>query len=135
MRPAVARAAVALALAAVLSVQAQPAPPPLSEAGQPHAAPVPPAEAAGREETKAPASGQQAQGPTGEKARARSALPDLLQTRIEQVRRGNRVTEVRVTGPAGDVRYTMDNPPPATAQPLRESGSGLSTPSFLRIEF
>jgi hypothetical protein len=133
MRPAVARAAVALALAAVLSVQAQPAPPPLSEAGQPPAAPVPPAEAG--EETKAPASGQQAQGPTGEKARARSALPDLLQTRIEQVRRGNRVTEVRVTGPAGDVRYTMDNPPPATAQPLRESGSGLSTPSFLRIEF
>lgn len=108
---------------AALPVWAQPAPPPLGEQPAPpspqSAPPAPAAVAVGAKDA----------------AKAPSSLPDLLQTRIEQVRRGSRVTEVRVTGPAGDVRYTMDNPPAATAAPLRESGSGLSTPNFLRIEF
>ncbi len=55
--------------------------------------------------------------------------------RIEQVRRGNRVVEVRVTDAQGDLRYTMvnrDGRPPLSSQEL---SSGLSTPSYFKFEF
>lgn len=92
---------------------AQPAPPAADGAPTPAAAVSPPAEA------KPPA----------------PELSDLLRTRIEQVRRGNRVSEIRVTGVGGELRYTMDvgdsRPPEARQTP----GTGVSTPNFLNFEF
>lgn len=64
-----------------------------------------------------------------------SDLSDLLRTRIEQVRRGNRVSEVRVTGVGGEVRYTMDVRDGRVPEPTQNLGTGLSTPNFLKIEF
>lgn len=55
--------------------------------------------------------------------------------RIEQIKRGNRVVEVRVVGGQGEHRYTMLNRegrPPLSTQEL---SSGLSTPRFFRIDF
>jgi hypothetical protein len=108
------------ALAAVPLAWAQPAPPLLTEAppaAQAHAAaPAPPAAAA-------PAAPPPAD------------LSDLLRTRVEQVKRGNRVSEVRVTGVGGDVRYTMDVGDGRVPEPRQASGTGLSTPNFLKIEF
>jgi len=109
------------ALAAAPLALAQPAPPALQDA-----LPAPPA----------------AQAPAGAPAPVQAAarppqptLADLLQTRIEQVTRGNRVSEVRVTGSSGELRYTMDvgdsRPPEARQAP----GTGLSTPNFLTIDF
>lgn len=56
-------------------------------------------------------------------------------SRIEQVRRGNRIVEIRITDAAGETRYTMVNregQPPRSAQEL---SSGLSTPRFFSIDF
>lgn len=64
-----------------------------------------------------------------------SDLSDLLRTRIEQVKRGNRVSEVRVTGVGGEVRYTMDVGDGRVPEPRQSPGTGLSTPNFLKIEF
>lgn len=64
-----------------------------------------------------------------------SGLSELLSTRIEQVKRGNRVSEVRVTNNSGDVRYTMENRDPGAEGSIHNSNSGLSTPNFIRIEF
>jgi hypothetical protein len=62
-------------------------------------------------------------------------LSDLLRTRIEQVKRGNRVSEIRVTGVGGEVRYTMDVGEGRPPEPRQTPGSGVSTPNFLNIEF
>jgi len=60
---------------------------------------------------------------------------DLLRTRIEQIKRGNRVSEVRVTGVDGEVRYTMDVRDGRVPEATQGPGTGLSTPNFLKIEF
>jgi len=110
----------AAALAAAPLAWAQPAPPPLQDAP----APPPSAEATAAEPPAAQAP-----------ARPPPDLSDLLRTRIEQVRRGNRVSEVRVTGADGDLRYTMDVGESRPPEPRQSSGGSLSTPNFLRIEF
>jgi hypothetical protein len=104
-------AAVLLAPAVALSQQASQAP---STAEKPAAAP-----------TDSPAAA----------AEARPRTPTLPWARIEQVRRGNRVVEVRVSDGAGEHRYTMVNRegrPPLSSQEL---SSGLSTPRFFNFEF
>ena len=110
------------ALAAAPLAWAQPAPPPLADG------PPPPAEA--------PVAAGAA--PAAEQALAKppqGSLSDLLRTRIEQVKRGNRVSEVRVTGVSGEVRYTMDVRDGRAPEPTQGSGTGLSTPNFFKIEF
>jgi hypothetical protein len=62
-------------------------------------------------------------------------IAELLETHIEEVRRGNRVTEVRVTGPDGVLRYTIENRDQRPPSALHGSGSGLSAPNFLNLEF
>lgn len=110
------------ALAAAPLALAQPAPPVLQDA-PPVLQDAPPARPA------APAAAEAAAAPP------QPTLSDLLRTRIEQVTRGNRVSEVRVTGAGGELRYTMDvsdsRPPEARQAP----GTGLSTPNFLSIDF
>ena len=115
------RSIVFAALAVAPLAWAQPAPPALQEAPTaPAAAPAPAtAPAAPPEPAKPP--------PTD--------LSDLLRTRIEQVKRGNRVSEVRVTGVGGQVRYTMDVGDGRVPPPTQGPGTGLSTPNFLKIEF
>ena len=109
------------ALVAVPPAWAQPAPPPLQ-----NAPPSPPA-------AEAPAA---AAAPVDAQAPARPPeLSDLLRTRIEQVKRGNRVSEVRVTGVDGQVRYTMDVQEGRPPEPTQSPGTGLSTPNFIKIEF
>jgi hypothetical protein len=111
------------ALAAPLA-WAQPAPPALTDApASPAAAPVPSPPPA------APAATQ------GTARPPQPEIADLLRTRVEQVKRGNRVSEVRVTGPAGEPRYTMDVGDGRVPEPRQAPGSGLSTPNFLKIEF
>lgn len=103
------------AMAAALPLWAQPAPPALPEATPPG---TPPAAQTAATEAPPP--------------QADSALP---WPRIEQVRRGNRVTEVRVTSGTGAHRYTMVNRegrPPLSTQEL---SSGLSAPRFFKLEF
>lgn len=108
--------AVATGLLATAVAHAQPAAP---------AAPAPPAPPA----SVAPAA------PDTAGALARERADQLPWARIEQVRRGNRVAEINVSSGAGDHRYTIVNRegrPPLSTQEL---SSGLSTPSFFRIEF
>lgn len=62
-------------------------------------------------------------------------LSDLLETHIEEVRRGNRVTEVRVTGADGSPRFTMENRDQRQPSQLESQRSGLSVPNFLNIQF
>ena len=63
------------------------------------------------------------------------AHPIASDTRIEQIRHGNRVAEIRVT-PAGSSRsYVIVTREPSRQYSLQDSGSGLSTPRFVRIEF
>lgn len=107
------------ALAAPLA-WAQPAPPPLADA------PAPPA--AARAPAEAPAATAPATPP-------QTDLSDLLRTRVEQVKRGNRVSEIRVTGAGGEVRYTMDVGNGRPPEPRQTPGTGVSTPNFLKIEF
>jgi hypothetical protein len=94
---------------------------------QPVPAPPAPQTAPPRSAAQAAADGPAPIAPTG--------VADLLQTRIEQVRRGNRVSEVRVTSAGGEARYTMDNREGRIPPPTQTLGSGLSTPNFLKIEF
>lgn len=106
-----------LACAAATALPATPA------AAQPASPPLPPADAPQTAPWPSPA--QTTRG-------GDSALP---WSRIEQVRRGNRVVELRITDSAGETRYTMVNregQPPLSAQELT---SGLSTPRFLRFDF
>lgn len=107
---------------------AQTAPPPPAIASAPAATaevePTPPA-AAGRAAAAGPAATVDRQGRLGE----------LLETHIEQVRRGNRVTEVRVTGADGARRYSIENRDQRAPSPLDSQRSGLSTPNFLNFEF
>jgi len=107
----------ALALAPLAWAQQAPPPPALKDAPSPVAAEAPAA--------KPPATAPGTQ----------PGLPDLLPTRIEQIMRGNRVSEVRVTGINGEPRYTMDNREGRSPPPAQSFGSGLSTPNFLKIEF
>ena len=110
------------ALAATPLAWAQPAPPALKDA--PPSAPA----------VQAPAAAPAA--PAAAPAKTEPAeLSDLLRTRIEQVKRGNRVSEIRVTGAAGEVRYTMDAGDGRVPEPRQAPGTGLSTPNFLKIEF
>lgn len=104
------------ALAAAPLAWAQPAPPALENA-------PPAAEARSAAAPDAPAKAPPAE------------LSDLLRTRIEQVKRGNRVSEVRVTGSGGEVRYTMDVRDGRAPEPTQGPGTSLSTPNFLKIEF
>jgi hypothetical protein len=63
---------------------------------------------------------------------ARQAAPE---TRIEQIRHGNRVVEIIVTPQGSANSYVIVNRegrPPLTTQEL---SSGLSTPRFLRFDF
>jgi hypothetical protein len=63
---------------------------------------------------------------------ARSVAPE---TRIEQIRQGNRVVEIVVTPAGSTSRYVIVNRegrPPLSNQEL---SSGLSTPRFLRFDF
>ncbi len=106
------------ALAAAPLAWAQPAPPALKDAPPP-AAEVRAAAAAPDAPAQAPP----------------SDLSDLLRTRIEQVKRGNRVSQVRVTGTGGEVRYTMDVRDGRVPEPTQGPGTSLSTPNFLKIEF
>ncbi len=115
------------ALAAAPLAWAQLPPPALKDL--PPSPPSPPASPAA-----APAAPTAAPAATAE-AQARPPLSDLLRTRIEQVKRGNRVSEVRVTGVDGEVRYTMDVQDARAPTPTRGTDSGLSTPNFLNIEF
>jgi hypothetical protein len=56
--------------------------------------------------------------------------------RIEQVRRGNRIVEVTVTDADGDHRYyTMVNREGRLPLSTQELSSGLSTPSFFKVDF
>ncbi|MCU0764716.1 MAG: hypothetical protein MUF32_01500 [Burkholderiaceae bacterium] len=107
------------ALAAAPLALAQPAPP-----AAPQAPPATPA-------AQAPAG---APGATEAVARP-PPLSDLLRTRVEQVTRGNRVSEVRVTGAGGEPRYTIDVGEARPPEPRQAPGTGLSTPNFLNIEF
>ena len=111
------------ALAAVPLAWAQPAPPALNDAPSP-----PPAAPAPAGASAAPAAGQAAAKPPPD-------LSDLLRTQIEQVKRGNRVSEIRVTGAGGQVRYTMDVRDGRLPEPRQLPGTGVSTPNFLKIEF
>jgi hypothetical protein len=104
----------AASLLAAITAAAQPASPP------PTPAPRPAAAADDLHEHEAAPAGRE------------STLP---WPRIEQLRRGNRVSEVRVTSASGEHRYTMVNRegrPPLSTQEL---SSGLSTPRFFKIEF
>jgi pyruvate dehydrogenase E2 component (dihydrolipoamide acetyltransferase) len=120
------------ALAAAPPAGAQPAPPALPVLSAPPSMATPPATS---EPASPPAAASAASTPAADAMAAPSTLPDLLQTRIEQVKRGNRVSEVRVTGPGGELRYTMENREGGTPPSPQNAGSGLSTPSFFRIEF
>lgn len=91
-----------------------------------------------------PPSPAASQAPSAPAAPARSEAParppepdlsDLLRTRIEQVKRGNRVSEVRVTGVDGEVRYTIDVGDGRVPEATQGPGTGLSTPNFLKLEF
>jgi len=62
-------------------------------------------------------------------------LNELLETHIEEVRRGNRVTEVRVTGADGSPRFTMENRDQRMPSQLDSQRPGLSVPNFLNIQF
>ena len=112
------------ALAVAPLAWAQPAPPALKDGP-----PSPPAAQAAPAPTAAPAPAEAPARPP------QSDLSDLLRTRIEQVKRGNRVSEVRVTGVGGEVRYTMDVGDGRVPEPRQSPGTGLSTPNFLKIEF
>jgi len=141
MKPALTSILLAAAVTALpAGAQNMPPPPtPVAPAATAPAQASPAAPAPARPQPTTPTSA-----PAAAQAQPTSATPspaqpptvsDLLQTRVEQVRRGSRVVEVRVTGADGDRRYTMENrqdrPPPQ----LQGSGSGLSTPNFLKIEF
>jgi hypothetical protein len=97
---------------------AQPAPPALPTTSVATPAPAAPAAPAAAATPPAPPS-----------------VADLLETHIEQVRRGNRVTEVRVTGADGERRYSMENRESRPPSSVYGTGSGLSAPNFLNIEF
>jgi hypothetical protein len=114
------RKSILLAAVAAPLAWAQPAPLPLADA------PAPPAAA------QAPAETPAAAAPS---TRPQTDLSDLLRTRIEQVKRGNRVSEIRVTGADGEVRYTMDVGDGRPPEPRQTPGTGVSTPNFLKIEF
>jgi hypothetical protein len=105
---------------------AQSAPPPPAIGSSPAAAKV---EAAPAGAAAQPASAQPAA------AERPGRIGGLLETHIEQVRRGNRVTEVRVTGADGAPRYSIENRDLQAPSPLDSQRSGLSTPNFLNIEF
>jgi hypothetical protein len=112
------------ALAVAPLAWAQPAPPSLKDAP-----PSPPA-------VQAPAASPAAPAAAVAPAKPPPAdLSDLLRTRVEQVKRGNRVSEIRVTGAGGEVRYTMDVRDGRAPEPRQSPGTGLSTPNFLKIEF
>jgi len=109
------------ALAAPLA-WAQPAPPSLNDLPPPAA--------------QAPAGAPAA--PAVAEASARAPKPeisDLLRTQVEQVKHGNRVTEIRVTGAGGEPRYSMDVGDGRAPEPRQGPGTGVSTPNFLKIEF
>jgi hypothetical protein len=106
---------------------AQSAPPPPAIGSSPAAAKV---EAAPAAAAAQPASAQPAAA-----AERPGRIGGLLETHIEQVRRGNRVTEVRVTGADGAPRYSIENRDLQAPSPLDSQRSGLSTPNFLNIEF
>jgi glucose/arabinose dehydrogenase len=56
-------------------------------------------------------------------------------TRIEQLRRGNRVVEITVTPAGATWSYTLTNREGRMPRSNQELSAGLSTPSFFRITF
>lgn len=115
--------AAATLCAASVALAQPPAPPPLSP--QPPAQPPPKVEPPEAPAAPAPATEPTARGP-GE---------HLPWARIEQVRRGNRVSEINVSSGAGEHRYTIVNREGRLPLSPQELSSGLSTPSFFKIEF
>ena len=111
-------ATAALLLATAARSQPAPAPPPAAEP-----APVPQA---------APAETEFAPWPSPAADGRKSTLPWV---HIEQIRRGNRVVEVRVTDADGVHGYTMVNREGRLPLSTQELSSGLSTPSFFKLDF
>jgi len=62
-------------------------------------------------------------------------LDNVYRLLAEQIRRGHRIDEVRVSSPSGRRRYSMDNREGATPLSIQDLSSGLSAPNFLKIEF
>jgi hypothetical protein len=99
-------------------------------------APPPPALVTTAEPAATEQAPEAAQPPPPEQAPDRQQRArELLEVRIEQVTRGNRVTEVRVTGADGAPRYTMENRDARERSPLDGQRPGLSAPNFLNLEF
>ncbi len=110
--------AAAVLLNVALAAAAQPAPPALPAEG------AAPAASAGSTEQKAEAP-----------PAAVGDEPTLPWPRIEQVRRGNRISEVRVTTPRGEPRFYLENREGRTPLSTQDLSSGLSTQNFFRLEF
>jgi hypothetical protein len=77
--------------------------------------------------------------PADRKPEARPAAakdePTLPWPLIEQVRRGNRIGEVRVTTPRGEPRFYLENREGRTPLSTQDLSAGLSTQNFFRLEF
>jgi len=89
----------------------------------------------GLPEPAAPAQQAPAPQPAAPAAERQQRLSELLETHIEEVRHGNRVTEVRVTGADGSPRFTMENRDQRQPSQLDSQRPGLSVPNFLNIQF
>ena len=111
-------ATAALLLATSARSQPASAPPPATE-------PAPAPQAGPTEKEFAPWPSPAADG-------RKSTLPWV---HIEQIRRGNRVVEVRVTDADGVHGYTMVNREGRLPLSTQELSSGLSTPSFFKLDF
>jgi hypothetical protein len=85
--------------------------------------------------SEAQAAPQPAPQPAAAAADRQPRLSELLETHIEEVRHGNRVTEIRVTGADGSPRFTMENRDQRQPSQLDSQRPGLSVPNFLNIQF
>lgn len=68
-------------------------------------------------------------------ADARAPLPEEPQTRIEQIRTGNRISEVRVTPALTGRTYTITNREGRQPTSAIETSPGLSVPKFFTFEW
>jgi hypothetical protein len=107
-----------------------------------HAQPAdlpPPLPAAAGEVSRSPVPSQPALPAPGSEDAAMAELPPARkttpETRIDQRRVGNRVVEVTVT-PAGSTRsYTVQNREGQRPLSVHELSSGLSVPTFFKLDF
>lgn len=63
------------------------------------------------------------------------AHPTAPETRIEQIRQGNRIVEIVVTPKGSSSSYVIVNREGKLPLTTQELSSGLSTPRFLRFDF